>query len=402
MRRVLPLLGLLFAVGLLCAPTATARQTSTSTATPVLDRAADALRSDPVYVDADAERAIASDDAARVRNAIRSSGDPVFVAVLPSAAIEEAGGNADDVPRVLGQATGLAGTYAIVAGSSFRAGSNTLSAGTAGSIATAAFQAHRNEGTTAVLLAFVDGVANGAGGLGAPAGPGTTPEPSSGTDLTPVLLVGGAGALGLWAWSKRRRRRDERASAADYAADRQMIQAELSVIADDVMALEPEVQIHPNARADYDAAVTRYRAASAALEYADDAVDLVRVRRVLLEAQYAIARTKAAIDGREAPAPPSELQSPGAHDEPPIAVDDDTRRPVYVGAGPFYGGGWFGGGGSLIGGLLLGSLLGGGWGRGGWSGEWSGGGGGWGGGGGGDWGGGGGGDWGGGTGGGDW
>jgi hypothetical protein len=218
------------------------------------------------------------------------------------------------------------------------------------------------------LLAFVDGVAERSGT--APADGNGQSDP--GTNLVPVLLVGGAGALGLWAWrSSRRHRREEAAEAREYAADRQVLQAELSVVAGDVISMEPDVKIHPDARADYDAGVTRYRAASAALEYADDAVDLVRVRRVVMEAQYALARAKATIEGREPPAPPRELQQPGRHDEPPIALDRDSRQVVYVGGGPFYGGGWFGGGGSLIGGLLLGSLLGGGWGWGGGAGGWS-------------------------------
>lgn len=385
-------LALALAVVALSTPAAGAQ---TTTDPSVLDDAASALRTEPVYVHADAERSLASDDAARVRDAIRSSGQPIFVAVLPSAAVDEAGGDPTDVPRVLGQRTALDGTYAVVVGDSFRAASSTLSAGEAGAIATRAFQGNSTRGTTAVLLAFVDGVAEAAGdGSGAPGG-GSSDDDDGGTDLTPLLLVGGAGALGVWAWRSSRRRRREAADArAEYDADRQVVQAELSVVASDVMTLEPQVQLHENARADYDAAVTRYRAAAAALEYADDEIDLVRVRRVLLEAQYALARTRAAIDGRDPPPPPPELRQPGAHDEPPIELDPDRREPVYVGGGAFYGGGWFGGAGSLFGGLLLGSILspwgwgggmGGGWGDGGDGGD----GGGWGDVGGGDWGGGG-------------
>jgi hypothetical protein len=392
-HRVLALV-LAFAAIALATPGARAQ---TTTDTSVLDEAASALRSDPVYVHADAERSLASDDAARVRDAIRSSGEPIFVAVLPSAAVDEAGGDPTDVPRVLGQRTALDGTYAVVVGDSFRAASSTLSAGEAGAIATGAFQANSTRGTTAVLLAFVDGVAEAAGGSPGASGGGSSSseDDGGGSGVAPLLLVGGAGALGVWAWRSSRRRRREAADArAEYDADRQVLQAELSVVASDVLTLEPQVQLHENARADYDAAVTRYRAASAALEYADDEIDLVRVRRVLLEAQYALARTRAAIDGREPPPPPPELQRPGAHDEPPIELDPDRREPVYVGGGPFYGGGWFGGAGSLFGGLLLGSILspwgwgggmGGGWGDGGDGGD----GGGWGDVGGGDWGGGG-------------
>jgi hypothetical protein len=229
------------------------------------------------------------------------------------------------------------------------------------------------------------------------------------------------GGLGLLLWSRRRRREVEARDRRDTAADRQLVQAELSVLGDDVLALEPDVALHPDARPDYDAGVTRYRSGQAAMEYADDRVDLVRVQRVVDEGRYAMARARARIEGREPPAPPEDLRRPGRRDEPALDLDD-RGTPVYVGYGgmPWYGGGWFGGGGGLLTGLLLGEVLGGGWGGGGWAGGWGGG---WdddrgdsgdwggddfgaGGVGGGDWGGGGdlggGGDWGGDVGGGDW
>ena len=153
---------------------------------------------------------------------------------------------------------------------------------------------------------------------------------------------------------------EERARAE--AADRQLLQAELSVLADDVVRLEPEVELHPAAQSDYDAAVSRYRAAQAALEYADEPVDLVRVQRVVAEANYSMDRVRAIVQGREPPPPPTDLQSVGPHGEPAVTLDDD-RQPSYVGYPGGYQGGWFGGtGGGLFSGLLLGSLLAGGFG----------------------------------------
>ena len=140
------------------------------------------------------------------------------------------------------------------------------------------------------------------------------------------------------------------------------------------MELEPDVSLHPDARPDYDAGVTRYQSAKAALEYADDRIDLVRVERVIDEGRYAMARARAVIDGRPAPPPPESLAQPGRHGEPPIELDDQ-RQPVYAGYGGgwYGGGGWFGGGsGGLLTGLLLGQMLGGGWG-GGWGGGYYGG-----------------------------
>jgi hypothetical protein len=132
----------------------------------------------------------------------------------------------------------------------------------------------------------------------------------------------------------------------------------LSVLADDVLRLEPHVVLKEAARDDFDAATHRYRVAQAALEYTDAPVDLVRVQRVVDEASYSMARVRAILEDRTPPEPPTTLRSPGLRGEPAIVLDDGDR-PAYEGAPASYRTGWFGGGGGLIGGLLLGSVMGG-------------------------------------------
>lgn len=368
-----------------------------------IDDVGASLRNDPVYVDPQAERGFSPAEADQLRAEIRDAGTPVFVAVLP----ESASASAEDTLDELLSSTRLAGTYAVVQGDAFRANSTVVRG--AGALASTAFQANRDAGTFVVLRSFVTEVSDVAAGGAVPSGGGGT-APSGGADdggegsLLPLALLGGGG-VALWVWSRRRRRQDNRTVQAEFDADVQLLRAELSVLADDVMRLEPEVVTHPEARADYEAATIRFRAAGAALDYADEQIDLIRVDRVLREAEYAMSRARALVEGREPPAPPSQLRQPGLHDEPALTVDR-RGQPVYVDAGTFYGGGgWFGGGSGLFSGLLLGSMLGGfgGFGGGFWGGGHhggmggDGGGGGWGGDlGGGDWGGGGdigGGDW---------
>lgn len=335
-------------------------QTQTGT---VIDRAAQALKGSPVYVDPDAEAELSDGDAEALRSKIADAGIPLFIAVLPRAASEEVGGDPRQVVTTLEDRTGLAGDYAAAIGRTF------LAEPSVGEIATAAVTSRRSEGLAAILDEFVDGVSNTGGTTGAIRDPDTgNRESEGGGSNTGLFAVLGIGGVGLWAWSRSRRRKLQAETARAEAADRQMLQAELSVLADDVMRLEPQVAIKPDAREDYDAAVNRYRAASAALEYADEPVDLVRVERVIAEARYAMDRTRAALDGREPPPPPEELRRPGRHNEPPLEVDRQGQ-PVYAGYDqPFYGGGWFGGGGGgLFTGLLLGQMLGGGFG--GWGGH---------------------------------
>jgi hypothetical protein len=320
-----------------------------------VDDAAGALRSDPVYVDPAAERALSDAEAEELRESIRDAGEAVFVAVLPaSAAPTDA--EASALPRQLEAATGLAGDYVVVAGDRFRAED--------GARATAAFQAARDGGLAAVLEAYVAPSSSGAGdGAGGDGRSGS--DNGAGSSLLPLAILG-AGGVGVFAWARRRRRRELAEAQAEFDADVQVLRAELSVLSEDVLRLEPEVRLHPQAQPDYDAATQRARAASAALDYADEPVDLVRVARVVDEAGYAMSRARAVVGGYEPPPPPAELRRPGRHDEPPVDVDDEGRV-VYAGGMPFYGGGWFGAGGGLFSGLLLGSVLGG-WGWGGWGG----------------------------------
>jgi hypothetical protein len=375
MRRLaLPLVSLAVVVGVVAAAPPAWTQTQGG---PLLERAAGALPRDPVYVDPERAQEVDAAAADRLRRRIAQHGAPVFIAVLPASAVEEVGGQPNEVPVVLGRKVGLAGTYAVVAGNSFRAASSTLPSGQAGALATAAFQAHRNEGIEAVLADFLDRVpaAQGEGGsgnesagregAGAEGGgaEGGGSDGGGGSGLLPVLLLLGAGGAGLYVWQRGKRRREEADVQQQTQADLSLLRAEVSVLAEDVMNLEPQIALHPEARDDYEAAAARFRVAQAALEQNDPRIDLVRVERVVAEGRYAMARARAEIEGRPPPPPPEELTRPGRRDEPPVDLDDEGR-PAYVGYGsPFYGGGWFGGGGGLLTGLFLGQMLGG-WGGG--------------------------------------
>lgn len=56
-----------------------------------------------------------------------------------------------------------------------------------------------------------------------------------------------------------------------------VLRAELSVLADDVLRLEPQIALHADVRDDYESVTHRYRVAQAALDQSEAAVDLVRV-----------------------------------------------------------------------------------------------------------------------------
>src|SRR5215217_6024775 len=191
------LLLIALAVLLLAAPAASAQS--------VVDDAAAALATDPVYVAPDADRALSSREADELRQRIQDSGaGPMYVAVLPQSALDEGGGSAEGVARELARRLQREGVYAVVAGTKFSAGGTNIRG--AGDQATEALQAHKDEGVAAVLLDFTDRV----GQLRAGESPGSGARDGGGGGggafsllLLPLIAIGG-GALLL---SRRRRRR---------------------------------------------------------------------------------------------------------------------------------------------------------------------------------------------------
>jgi hypothetical protein len=171
-------------------------------------------------------------------------------------------------------------------------------------------------------------------------------------------------AMRAFRGSRGTRRREQwhgggRDTGSSEGVNLELLRAELSVLADDVIRLEPQVVLNEAARGDYEAATHRYRVAQTALESSNAPLDLVRVQRVVDEANWSMSRARAILDGRTPPAPPTPLQRPGPHGEPAIGLDE-REAPVYVDSPAPFRSGWFGGGGGgLFGGLLLGSMLGG-------------------------------------------
>jgi hypothetical protein len=358
-----------------------------------IPRAAQELRADPVYVDPSAERAISRAQAARLREEIRRrDAGPLYIAVLPGAAVDEAGGDAEAALRELALSAGEPGTYAALIGDSLRAGATNgvLPPGRAGELAAEALRARGGEGTTAVLSDFVGRVGEARrGGSGDPGG-------GSGGGGFPWLL----GLLGLGgvllALRRLRRRGEERrelAEVKDFARD------DLVALGDEVRALDLDMEMPQTpaaAKRHYERAVELYERADDAWDRARRPEDLEAVSARLEEGRYEMTAARALLEGKPEPErrPPCffdprhgpsatdlEWAPPGGAPRPvPVCAADAQRiadgadpavRQVGVGgaltpywnAGPAYApwaGGFFGGG--LLPGLFLGSMLGGGFG----------------------------------------
>jgi len=249
-----------------------------------VDRAANALASDPVYVDPAATYEI---DAGALRREIEGRGDgPIYIAVLPAAALAEGGGAATGVIDELHRALGRRGVYGAVVGNHFRAESDDLASGQAGKLAKAAFNAHRSDGVQAVLMDFVDRV--GAARRGESTGGG-------GFSWWWVILPAIVAFLIFRAVQRRRR------AAGDFRAVKETAREDLTALADDVQELEHTVEGNEAAKHDYLSALDKYAAASAAFDRASTPSELAPVAESLEDGRYLMASAEARLTGKEPP-----------------------------------------------------------------------------------------------------
>jgi hypothetical protein len=342
----------------------------------ILDRAAAALRNDPVYVDPAAKKTITAAQANALRREIETKGHgPIYIAVLPTAALNEAGGDALGISEALHRQLGAPGVYAVVAGGHFRAESTDLRGGEAAKLATQAFKAHHAAG---IGPTFVDRVGSSRSGKGGGGNGGLGK-----IGFFPFLVLAG---IVFFIYRAFRRRR---AQADAFREVKEAAREDLVALADEVQGLEHRVEANEPAKHDYLAALDQYSHASGAFDRASGPGELAPVAEALDEGRYLMASAEARLDGRDPPEKrppcffdprhgPSVRDVPwtppggGAERDVPACAADALRieegqepdsRQVLVGgqatpywaAGPMYGG-YFGG---FFPGLLIGEALGG-------------------------------------------
>ena len=357
--------------------------------------AAESLRSDPVYVDPDAENALSPSEERRLETRIvDADAGPMYIAVMPAAAAREAGGDADEVLRELFQALEERGTYAVVVGDDFRAGSTGVSGlerGEVPELADEAYREHRGDGVAPTLLDFVTRVAEARNGDRGRDGSGDGGSDGAGLGFLALLAAAGGG---FFLWRRRRRTQEQRAAFAEV---KEAAEEDLVALAEDVKGLDLEVEIpgaDPGAKEDYGRAVELYGDASERFRRARRPDDLEPVTTAIEEGRFAMACAKARLEGRPLPErrPPcffDPRHGPSVRDVewapdggqprlvPACAADaitveeghEPSAREVRVGgrmvpywnAPAYYGpwaGGYFGAFGGLFPGLLVGSMLG--------------------------------------------
>jgi hypothetical protein len=273
-----------------------------------VDRAAGNLRGDPVYVNPSARPTLSLADAEQVRARIALAGTPVYVAVLPSQALGEAGGNANRLAGMIATSVGEPGTYLVVAGGEEGAGSNTLARGEAANLATVAFRNHPE--LSAATLDFVDRVTAAGGGpapTSPPEEPPTSEGPAGGTVLRWVLAGAGVAALLvlLNLLLQNRSARQVVRSGNEFAEVRAVSQEDLQALADDLRNLDVDLQAaerdNPQAVNQYTRAYELLERAGQAFEQARAPADLAEVSGALESGRFAMAAARALFERRDPP-----------------------------------------------------------------------------------------------------
>lgn len=291
---------------------------------PFLDRAVAAWHRDPIYVHPTASPVPSPTERELLSNQIVNAGaGPVYVAVLPKRALLEAGGNIDQLLALLGETMGRPGTYALVVGREFRAGSTEFDPGVVPAIAEEAVE--RSSGkVTGVLSAFIEGLARTAQEQAEPEPPAgeNEPPPSANANPWPVVLV----ALGVFfGWALWRRATVDRRQAplggirrlgrdrsgfgmARFGARSTELDEVRQAAAGDLEALEADLQRAEfdlksgardvSAHIHLDRARKLYEAAGRRLHETDRVEDLAAVSADLAEARYHLACARTAHEGR--------------------------------------------------------------------------------------------------------
>ncbi|WP_308249703.1 hypothetical protein [Sphaerisporangium fuscum] len=361
---------------------------------------------DPVY--AAPGTTLSSSQLSDIRSAVKDANSKIYVAAFPDGTVDNT--TAGPLITALGRNLASQGrpraTVAVLDGNTLFAGSSAIrKTGLAGQIANAATS--NNKDVVSGMKDFVHRVDQAVGGD--PKGAlksGSSAGGGGGGVLIGILVLALAGGLGIFWYSRKKRREREAREAAELAAVKQTVEEDVTKFGEEITTLDLDVKVSDNqaqTQGDWQQALDSYERAKNQLAEIKRADDLRTVTTTLEEGRYALACVKARVNHeplpeRRAPcffnpqhgpsvrdvmwAPPG-----GAPRDVPACADDarrveqgfdphmrevvvDGHRRPYWDAGPAYApyaSGYYGGfGGDLMTGMLIGTVLGGsfgGWGH---------------------------------------
>lgn len=313
-----------------------------------VDRAAAGLATKPLYLAPGAERLITKEQATGISNRLSRATTPIFIAILPVMATAETGHDPGRLPGALYLANDQqVGTYAVMAGPYFRAGSTEL--GTiADGIAQDALAASGGNRAEAILR-FIDEVELE---LWQPPPLGSTAntesrERSPGFPYAWVFGLLGVFLIGLAGWA---RAKTVKAGQHELDLSRKLLAHDLRAIGeqvDNAKAVLSGPDLDAVLRADYARALGGLARAKQQISELGQPADVVEFARTLDETRYALACALARAEDRPLPIRPACLFDPlhpapltevrwalGEAESRPVPVCPDDERRLLAGKPP--------------------------------------------------------------------
>src|SRR5262245_837001 len=255
-----------------------------------VDQAAAGLRIDPLYLAPGADRVIPQEQADRISGRLRRASTPIYIAILPVAAIRETGRDPGRLPAALYLASGRRdGTYAVLAGSHFRAGSTEL--GTIADEIARDAQAAGDGNDTATILRFIDEIELKLPKPSPPASTASTADQdrSAGFPFAWLFGVLAVVLVGLAAWAR----------AKLVKAEQQELDLSGDLVAADLRAIDEQVDHaqanlggphrDPDVRSDYAHALASLAEAKQQAADLGEPADVADLARALDRTRYALA-----------------------------------------------------------------------------------------------------------------
>ena len=253
----------------LCLPAAGASAQGT-----LVQQAASCLAVNPVCVEPGANPSLTKTQAAALRRRVEAeNAGPLYIAILPPRALDQARGSADQLLRELAGDVRREGTYVVVADRHLRAASTGSEGFSGARLATAAVKAHGSQGLDAILNDLVDRVAQA---RQRNQGAGSTGGGSGGGAVTVIVLFAVIAAL-VGVFTLYRRRSRKRQEAQQLAEVKQAAREDLLALGDDIRALDLDVEmpgVDPAIKENYAKAVELYDRANQAFDRARRPQDL--------------------------------------------------------------------------------------------------------------------------------
>ena len=216
----------------------------------------------------------------------------MYVAFLPRSAVRQFGGSVDGTLRGLQNGLNRPGTYVLVAGRTFRAGSTDTPEGATPKAANEALEAHPGD-IDAILLDFADRMGDVRSGKDSGGVPAFIPLAFL------VLVIGGIGLL-----ITTRVRKQRRVEAEQLAEVRGSVREDVVELGDEIRALDLDISMpgaSEEAQEHYETALGAYERASSAVDRVQSPRDLEPVGAAVEEGRYAMACARARLEGRELP-----------------------------------------------------------------------------------------------------